>query len=86
MRAEALKWENKRLAEAKAKLEAQLRDQSRRMAQLEDTLAEIKGCTSSKRSAPSRGLHSSFKVPQLASPPLHRQSGSCQAQDLASVP
>ncbi len=61
MRAEALKWENKRLAEAKAKLEAQLRDQSRRMSQMEDTLAELKNC-SSKHSAPSRGPHSSFKV------------------------
>ncbi|CAL5223363.1 g5867 [Coccomyxa viridis] len=61
VRAEALKWENKRLAEAKAKLEAQLRDQSRRMSQMEDTLAELRNCTS-KHSAPSRGPHSSFKV------------------------
>ena len=61
MRAEALKWENKRLAEAKAKLEAQLRDQSRRMSQMEDTLAELRNCTS-KHSASSRGPHSSFKV------------------------
>ena len=84
MRAEALKWENRRLAETKTKLEAQLRDQSRRMAQLEDTLAEIKGCTS-KRSAPPRGLHSSFKVAHLATPPLHRQSCSYQGQSLASI-
>ena len=61
MRAEALKWENKRLTEAKAQLEAQLRDQSRRLAQMEDAVAELKGC-GSQRSAPARGLHRSFKV------------------------
>ena len=61
VRAEALKWENKRLAETRAKLEAQLREQSRRMSQLEDTIAELKGCASKPNALP-RGLHSSFKV------------------------
>jgi len=60
VKAEALKWENKRLAESKAKLEAQLQKAQRRLSQMEDAVAELK--SSSKQSSSARGPHSSFKV------------------------
>ena len=47
MKAEALKWENRRLSEAKAQLEVVNRDQQRRVAQLEEALHDLKatpGC------------------------------------------
>lgn len=70
MKAEALKWENKRLAEAKAKLEAQLRDQQRRLAQMEEAAAESRR---PHKHAPANGrggmhnLHTPFKVAPPAS-------------------
>lgn len=42
MKAEALKWENRRLAEAKDKLEGLTRDQQRRIIQLEEAMSELK--------------------------------------------
>ena len=60
MKAEALKWENRRLAESKAKLEAQLQKSQRRLSQMEDAVAELK--SSSKQGFSARGPHSSFKV------------------------
>ena len=70
MKAEALKWENKRLAEAKAKLEAQLRDQQRRLGQMDEAAAESRR---SYKHAPANGqgrlqnLHTPFKVAPPAS-------------------
>ena len=51
MKAEALKWEDKRLEEAKGKLEAQLRDLQRRLAQREEALAEARSPCKQKRLA-----------------------------------
>lgn len=42
VKAEALRWENRRLAEAKDKLEGLTRDQQRRIIQLEEALSELK--------------------------------------------
>ena len=51
MKAEALKWENKRLEEAKSRLEAQVRDLQRRLAQREEALAEARSPCKQKRRA-----------------------------------
>lgn len=59
MKAEALKWENKRLAQAKAKLEAQLRDQQRRLVHLEEIVADLKAPC---KRASSKGPPSSPRV------------------------
>jgi sRNA-binding protein len=69
VKAEALKWENKRLAEAKAKLEAQLRDQQRRLGQMEEAAAARRV----HKHGPANGqgglhnLHTPYKVARLAS-------------------
>ena len=42
VKAEALRWENRRLGEAKEKLEGLTRDQQRRIIQLEEALSEMK--------------------------------------------
>lgn len=56
VKAEALRWENRRLAEAKEKLEGLTRDQQRRIIQLEEALSELKSapgrrCNSLSRTA-----------------------------------
>ena len=49
VKAEALRWENRRLAEAKEKLEGLTRDQQRRIIQLEEALSDLKS-TPARRS------------------------------------
>ena len=68
MKAEALKWENKRLEEAKSRLEAQVRDLQRRLAQREEALAEARSPRTQKRPAPGEEASA-----ERASPRRHEQ-------------
>ena len=62
VKAEALRWENRRLAEAKAKLEGLTRDQQRRIQQLEEAVSELK-------SAPPRRSNSLSRTTSVTSDP-----------------
>ena len=64
MKAEALKWENKRLEEAKSRLEAQVRDLQRRLAQREEALAEARSPRMQKRPAPGEEASAEGKSPR----------------------
>ncbi|CAL8462828.1 g2362 [Coccomyxa elongata] len=54
VKAEALRWENRRLAEAKEKLEGLTRDQQRRIIQLEEALSDLKSTPGRRSNSLSR--------------------------------
>ncbi|BDA50922.1 hypothetical protein COCOBI_17-1410 [Coccomyxa sp. Obi] len=54
VKAEALRWENRRLAEAKDKLEGLTRDQQRRIIQLEEALSDLKSTPARRSNSLSR--------------------------------
>ena len=87
MKAEALKWENKRLEEAKGKLEGQVRDLQRRLAQREEALAEARSPGKQKRPAKDEEAPAEHASPRRPEQRHRGQHSSLKVMALApSVP